>query len=196
MVQIVREALNKVAEKYRMDSTKRYYFETYLREYLKHASFVQPADELPMLVNGGLSLNQHLNLATLHGRDVQLTPKQFRMLAYFMTHMDRVITVKELLRDCWGLGHAEAPETYGHYVRALILEIRRKLGNGIIKTHTKIGYSMLSMEAADIGDGRAIVHVESSLPAGTVINTEIPPDGVIRVEEIIRKAEKEANSAE
>lgn len=57
------------------------------------------------------------------GEAVHLTPIEFRLLAYLITHPDCVLTHRQLLKNVWGPGHAED----SHYVRVYMGMLRKKI---------------------------------------------------------------------
>lgn len=79
----------------------------------------------------------------VHRRDetVHLTPIEFRLLAYLVTHPDVVLTHRQLLRAVWGPSHGEDH----HYVRVFMAALRKKLEQDPSQprhflTETGVGY--------------------------------------------------------
>lgn len=60
---------------------------------------------------------------TVTGRDVHLTPIEYRLLVALARHAGKVVTHRQLLQDVWGPGHGEA----AHYLRVYMGQLRRKL---------------------------------------------------------------------
>ena len=50
---------------------------------------------------GGLELDLQRRAVRVDGEDVSLTPSEFRVLAYLMTHAGRVCTRRELMQHLW-----------------------------------------------------------------------------------------------
>jgi two-component system, OmpR family, response regulator len=75
------------------------------------------------------------------GRQVELSPTEFRLLAFLMRHPGRVLTRTQLLEHVWGwdyAGQSQIVETYVSY-------LRRKLdqhGPPLIHTQRGVGYSL------------------------------------------------------
>ena len=72
---------------------------------------------------------------------VHLTPIEFRLLAYLVTHPDVVLTHRQLLRAVWGPTHGEDH----HYVRVFMATLRKKLEQDPSQprhflTETGVGY--------------------------------------------------------
>jgi DNA-binding winged helix-turn-helix (wHTH) protein len=57
------------------------------------------------------------------GRPVQLTPMEFKVLKFFLTHPDRVISRDELLNEVWGYNNYPCTRTVDNHV----LRLRHKL---------------------------------------------------------------------
>lgn len=57
------------------------------------------------------------------GEPLHLTPIEYRLLAYLITHPDRVLTHRQLLNNVWGPSHSED----SHYVRVFMGLLRKKV---------------------------------------------------------------------
>ncbi len=79
------------------------------------------------------------------GAPLHLTPIEYRLLAYLITHPDRVLTHRQLLKDIWGPSHADD----SHYVRVYMGALRKKLEDDPsqprhIVTETGVGYRFIA----------------------------------------------------
>src|SRR5580698_2928302 len=79
---------------------------------------------------------------TVHrgGVPVELSPTEFRLLAYLMRHEGRVLTRAQLLENVWGWdysGESQVVETYVSYLRRKL----DPLGPPLIYTQRGVGYS-------------------------------------------------------
>jgi len=75
------------------------------------------------------------------GVPVELSPTEFRLLAYLMRHEGRVLTRAQLLESVWGWDYSGASQIVETYVSYL----RRKLdplGTPLIHTQRGVGYSL------------------------------------------------------
>jgi two-component system, OmpR family, response regulator len=80
---------------------------------------------------------------TVHrgGVQVDLSPTEFRLLAYLMRHQGRVLTRAQLLEQVWGwdyAGESQVVETYISYLRRKL----DPLGGPLIHTQRGVGYSL------------------------------------------------------
>ena len=57
------------------------------------------------------------------GRDVHLTPTEYRLLVVLVKHPGKVLTQRFLLKEVWGPGYAES----AHYLRIYMANLRKKL---------------------------------------------------------------------
>lgn len=74
-------------------------------------------------VQGELTLNRAAYRVTARGRAVQLTPKEFDLLAWFMQHPGRVFSREQLLNQLWGCAY----DGYEHTVNSHINRLRLKI---------------------------------------------------------------------
>jgi len=70
--------------------------------------------------------------------EVHLTPTEFDLLACLAARPGAVFTREQLLSDVWGYRDGSGARTVDSHVRAL----RRKLGNGIVRTVHGVGYAL------------------------------------------------------
>ena len=68
--------------------------------------------ESPVLVCGELRIDVPAHDATFAGRHLELTPKEFGMLAALARHPGRILTHRALLHEVWGPGY----DTETHYL--------------------------------------------------------------------------------
>ena len=61
--------------------------------------------------------------ATMHDREVRLTPKEFDLLRYLTNHPNRTIPHRELLQAVWGPDYGEELE----YLRVFVNQLRKKI---------------------------------------------------------------------
>jgi two-component system KDP operon response regulator KdpE len=57
------------------------------------------------------------------GEALHLTPIEYRLLAYLISHSNSVLTHRHLLEHVWGPSHADD----SHYVRVYVVALRRKI---------------------------------------------------------------------
>lgn len=87
---------------------------------------------------GGVELDATGHYVRLNGKDVTLTPTEYALLELFMRNPGRVFTRDNLLSSVWGYDFAGDEKT----VNIHIMNLRRKLGAGIIETVRGVGYRL------------------------------------------------------
>jgi two-component system KDP operon response regulator KdpE len=60
---------------------------------------------------------------TARGRNVRLTPKEFELLRYLVTHANKVLTHRELLQAVWGPDYGDQVD----YLRVFMNQQRKKI---------------------------------------------------------------------
>jgi len=95
----------------------------------------QPARELIEL--GDVLLNRETHDVTIAGEPVELTTKEFDLLAYFLSNPGAVLSRDVLLDRVWGMEYPGGTRT----VDVHVAQLRRKLGRpALIKTLRGSGY--------------------------------------------------------
>jgi two-component system KDP operon response regulator KdpE len=97
----------------------------------------------------------------VNGASIQLTPREYDLLALLMRNPNRVITHRQLLTAVWGPAHTADVQ----YLRVYIGHLRQKLGQAaaaLITTEPGIGYRLVPESEPALRD---------SLPSGFVINS-------------------------
>lgn len=111
-------------------------------------AFVRQQPELVILdlglTDGALEIDLSRRLVMLHQQQVELTPKEYAVLAMLARHPNCVITQTQLLEQVWGPSHKED----SHYLRIVISHLRQKLGDDptephYLKTEAGIGYRLV-----------------------------------------------------
>jgi DNA-binding response OmpR family regulator len=99
-------------------------------------------DAEPEIQHGELLINEGSYTATVRGRALDLTYKEFELLKYLSQHPGRVFTRQQLLQEVWGYDYFGGTRTVDVHVRRL----RAKLGpehEGLIGTVRNVGYRLV-----------------------------------------------------
>ena len=105
-----------------------------IRAVLRRSS--RPPTDVDALEAQGLTLDLRVRRATLDGREVQLTPKEFELLALLMRDPGAVVTKQRILNDVWNTTWYGSAKTVDVHVASL----RRKLGDPeLIQTVRGVG---------------------------------------------------------
>ena len=90
---------------------------------------------------GPLELDLVHHEATLNGTAIELTAREFDLLAYLARHAGKVCTHQMILGHVWGGEYGSEAE----YLRVYVYRLRRKLGDDgarLLRTSPGIGYSL------------------------------------------------------
>jgi DNA-binding response OmpR family regulator len=71
----------------------------------------------------GLTIDPLARTAAIHGKALDLTPREFDLLYFFARHPDKVFSRMDLLNAVWGYQH----EGYEHTVNTHINRLRTKI---------------------------------------------------------------------
>ena len=98
-------------------------------------------DEGALLTVGDLELDEEHWAVRRAGTPVELSPTEFRLLAYLMRNQGLMLSRKQLLENVWGweyAGQSQVLETYVSYLRRKL----DPLGPPLIHTQRGVGYSL------------------------------------------------------
>jgi two-component system KDP operon response regulator KdpE len=94
-----------------------------IRVALRHLAGATRAEDDATFTVGEL----HVDLARRHvfvgGKEIHLTPIEYRLLMVLIRHAGKVLTHRQLLTDVWGPAHTDQ----AHYLRVYMAQLRRKL---------------------------------------------------------------------
>ncbi|MBI4321850.1 MAG: response regulator transcription factor [Chloroflexi bacterium] len=94
------------------------------------------------LVVADLRLDLATHTVERNGTILELTPKEFELLAYLMRHPGRVLTKDQILEQVWGYDSDVLPgavELYVHYLRQ---KVDRASAEPLIRTVRGVGYCL------------------------------------------------------
>lgn len=112
---------------------------------------VEVEDETPSgeIRAGGISIDETTYMATINGRLLNLTYKEFELLKHLALHPGQVFTRDRLLHDVWGYDYFGGTRTVDVHIRRL----RAKLGadhESLIGTVRNVGYRLVVSGAEDV----------------------------------------------
>jgi two-component system, OmpR family, KDP operon response regulator KdpE len=117
----------------------------------------------PVIVCGGVHIDLAAHAVRREGREIRLTPTEYKLLSTLVRDRGRLLTHDVLLRQAWGAAHAEDRQT----LRAHMANLRRKLAapssSGPIRTYPGVGY-LLEDDASRTSAGRPAAEARSTDP--------------------------------
>jgi len=94
-----------------------------MRVVLRHAAR-DPKEAAPTsFAVGDLLVDLALRRVTIAGRELHLTPIEYRLLTTLIHYAGKVVTQQQLLKEVWGPHQTEQ----SHYLRVYVAQLRRKL---------------------------------------------------------------------
>lgn len=101
-------------------------------------------DAPSILDDGHLQINLRQRQVSVAGNTIELTPREYAVLAMLAEAPNCVITQKQLLKEIWGPAHTKD----SHYLRIVVSHLRQKLGDdptepSYIKTEAGVGYRLI-----------------------------------------------------
>ncbi len=94
-----------------------------LRVALRHAATVQSGSEPTRFKTGGLEVDLAGRRVRVDGRDVHLTPIEYKLLTALVRRPGRMLTHRQLLKEVWGPNFVE----HHNYLRVHMSQLRRKI---------------------------------------------------------------------
>jgi two-component system KDP operon response regulator KdpE len=101
----------------------------------------------PIVRAGPVTIDLSQRSVSLAGQPIALSPKEYRLLQVLAQHAGNVVTHQHLLKEVWGIAHAED----SHYLRIFVRKLRKKIESDptqprILTTELGVGYR-LSMDS-------------------------------------------------
>jgi two-component system KDP operon response regulator KdpE len=116
-----------------------------IRVALRHAVQKKAGASEPIIKIDGLELDLAKRLVTVAGRDVHLTPTEYKLLTVLVRSGGNVVTHRHLLKEVWGTAFAQ----HTHYLRVFMAQLRHKLESDparprYLLTEPGVGYRIRS----------------------------------------------------
>jgi two-component system KDP operon response regulator KdpE len=117
-----------------------------VRVALRHAAAATDSGE-PVFDTGELHVDLGRREVSVAGRQIHLTPNEFKLLAVLVKYAGRVLTHRQLLHEVWGPGTGNEV----HYLRVYMNQLRQKLETDpaqprYLRTEPGVGYRLVTDE--------------------------------------------------
>ncbi len=101
----------------------------------------------PELKNGRISMDLVRHEVFIDGGKIEITPKEYDLLRYFLIHRGKMLTHRQILHEVWGPAHGDDMQ----YLRVYVSQVREKIepepsSPDYIITEPGIGYRMEVVE--------------------------------------------------
>ncbi len=94
-----------------------------IRVALRHLTIQYTGDEEPVFTLSSLRVDFSKRQVFRDGKEVHVTPIEYKLLATLIRHAGKVITHNQLMKEVWGPGYADQT----HYLRIYMAQLRHKL---------------------------------------------------------------------
>lgn len=109
-----------------------------LRAALRHA--VQAGGSAPVVRTGPLEIDLAARVVRRDGREIELSPKEFEILALLAAQLGKVVRHQDLLKSVWGSERSDI-----QYLRVYVGQLRAKLGlNALLVSDPGVGYRLIA----------------------------------------------------
>lgn len=111
-----------------------------VRAVLRRATFLDEQQPSQNLSFANITVDLDMHVARVDGQAMDLTRREFELLAYFLKNPRRVLGREKILQQVWGLEYLGESRTIDAHVR----RVRAKLGDagGLIETIVGVGYRL------------------------------------------------------
>jgi two-component system KDP operon response regulator KdpE len=116
-----------------------------IRVSLRHAARPPGAVPEPIFESGELRVDLPNRLVWRAGKEVHLTPTEYKLLVTLVRHAGKVLTHRMLLKEVWGQNYVNQ----AHYVRVYLAQLRQKIEADparprLLLTEPGVGYRLRS----------------------------------------------------
>lgn len=104
-------------------------------------SFSQEETDSSLII-GDLSINEKTRQVMRAGQSIELTPKEYDLLKYFLQNQNQVLTYDQLLSNVWGYDYYGDTNIVYVYIRYLRTKIDTPFSKPYIHTVRGVGYML------------------------------------------------------
>lgn len=121
-----------------------------LRVALRRLQFMKdPGPDDTVFTNGGLKIDYAAGCVSVCGREIRLSPIEYKLLCLMSRNVGKVLTHNFFLKEVWQNTLPSDTPLLRVYIATLRKKVETPLGQKLIQTHTGIGYRMLRISGQD-----------------------------------------------
>ncbi len=120
-----------------------------LRSTQRRLNYMQSQTEVQssIFTNGGLTINYGAGYATLEGKELHLTPYEYKLLCLLSQNAGKVLTHSYIIREVWGTAWDGEVASLRVFMASLRKKIEKNSSHPqYIQTHVGVGYRMMRRE--------------------------------------------------
>jgi DNA-binding response OmpR family regulator len=107
------------------------------------------AERLELLHYGGVALDRLRHVASVNDRRLDLTPKEFQLLEYFLLHPEEVVRRTTLLEKVWDMHFDPESNVVDVHIKNLRRKLREATGDPLLETVRGVGFCLRRTDVAD-----------------------------------------------
>lgn len=115
-----------------------------IRVHLRHD--IQRADEKKQLKLGELTVDLATREVVREGERIELTPREFDLLACLLENKNQVLTREQLIENVWGYDYYGDTNVVDVYIRYVRKKVDKGFEEAYIQTVRGVGYMMKDMD--------------------------------------------------
>ncbi len=119
-----------------------------LRVALRRLQFMLNTDtDSTVFCNGGLKIDYSAGCAYINGKEIHLSPIEYKLLCLMSRNAGKVLTHNSFMKEIWQNALPNDSASIRVYIATLRKKLESPLGQKLIQTHAGIGYRMLRISA-------------------------------------------------
>jgi two-component system OmpR family response regulator len=111
------------------------------------------AERLEVLRYGPITLDRLRHVATVHDTRLDLTPKEFQLLEFFLLHTEEVVRRTTLLEKVWDMHFDPESNVVDVHVGNLRRKLTQAAGEPLLATVRGVGFSLRRDKDAEVPQG-------------------------------------------
>jgi DNA-binding response OmpR family regulator len=113
------------------------------------------AERMEVLRYGPLTLDRLRHVVTVDERPMDLTPKEFQIIEFFLLHPEQVIRRTTLLEKVWDMHFDPESNVVDVHVGNVRRKLRKAVGDNLIQTVRGVGFCLRREKGAEVFDAAA-----------------------------------------
>ena len=98
-----------------------------------------------VFTNGALRIDYTSSVVTMDGKELHLTPIEYKLLILLAKNIGKVLTHSYIIERIWGTGIESDIVSLRVYMAGLRKKLKQGQNPPLIQTHVGIGYQMIRM---------------------------------------------------
>lgn len=113
----------------------------------RYAAVEHSSEIMSVFENGNLRIDYASNCVFVNGKEIHLTPIEYKILCMLSHNCGKVLTHTDITREIWGNSLESTVTTLRTFVASLRKKIEAEQNWEYIHTHTSVGYRMVHINS-------------------------------------------------